>query len=161
MNDQQKLIAGVVLIGVGIVIAVAFLANSNSDDNSPSGSSGNGGSATPGLACTLTASGVGLVAAGLSQGKSAGAIVATVGGPPVVGFACNEAIKAMVNKPREPVELTIEPTSGPTIQELITGSQLAKPPPQVQSTNTCFDWDSLFLFRLCLNGSIGPPTAEQ
>ncbi len=159
MNDQQKVIAGVVLLGVAIVIGIAIAAGDGGGGND--GTSGNGGSPTGDLACTLATSGAGLVAAGLTKGESAGAILASVGGTAAVGFGCKQAIKAMVNQPSEPVDLGIKATDGTTVQETTTGSELAQPPPQSKASNSCFDWGSLVLFRLCLDGAIGPPVASQ
>jgi hypothetical protein len=155
VSDQTKVAAGIAALVAAVVIA--FVVVSDSNDDPGQGDSGGGGGK---LACTLAGSGVALLAEGLSRGRSAGAIVATIGGP-ATGFACNEAIKALVNRPDQPVELNIEQPAGPTVSELITGSQLAQPPPSppsgVPRAIDCLGWNSAFLYRLCVDGTLEPP----
>lgn len=151
MPHQNKFIAGVVLLGIAIAIIVSVARSGDNDGKSPQGD----------LACTLGASGVGLIAAGLSRGESATVIIATVGGPAVAGFACKQMVDTLVEKPEEPVALNIRNGDGSTADTSPTGGQLASPAPTLPSPGPnlidCLRWQSQFLFNLCLEGTIGPP----
>lgn len=159
MKNDQKIIAGVGLVVVAVVIAVVIASSGGGGDD---GDGGGGGGTTGDISCTLGTSGVGLIAAGLSRRQSAGEIVAGVAATTAVGVACKKAINSFVNAPEEPVSLRIEAPDGTTVEQTPTGSELAQPPPSQPTSQPnlvdCFRYHAGFVIRLCLNGTIPPPT---
>lgn len=158
MKDDQKVLAGVGLLVAAVVIAIVIASSSGGDDD---GGGGGGGGTAGDVSCTLATSGVGLIAAGLSRGESAGAIIAGVGATTAVGVGCKQAISSFVNTPDEPVPIQIEVPDGSTVEEAPTASELMAPPPP-EPTNQpsllgCFGYDTSFVIRLCLDGTISPP----
>ena len=156
MKDDQKVIAGAALVAIAVVIGIVIASSGN---NSPENSGGD--ETGRDVSCTLATSGVGLIAAGLSRRQSAGEIIGAVAAGTGVGVACKKAIESFVNTPDEPVPLQIEAPNGTTVEQAPTGVELAQPPPP-QPTNApsldCFRYNGGFLIRLCLNGTIPPPS---
>jgi len=109
----------------------------------------------------LATAGVGAIATGLSRGRSAGEIVATLGGPAVVGYGCRQVIRTLVREPETPVEIGIETDTG-TVPVTPTGEELATPPPEPASNRSrildCFGWGSAFMYQACVDGIIDPPS---
>jgi hypothetical protein len=160
MKGDQKVLAGVGLLVVAVIIAVV-IASSGGGGGDRDGGGGSGGTAGD-VSCTLGTSGVGLIAAGLSRRESAGAIIAGIAATTAVGVACKKAINSFVSTPEQSVPLQIEAPNGTTVEQTPTGSELAQPPPQQPANRPnsldCFRYNSGFVIRLCLNGTIPPPS---
>jgi hypothetical protein len=156
MDDQTRnamVTGGAIAVGiaVAIIIGIAVLGSGGDEDD---------GAAEGDLACTLATAGVGAIATGLSRGRSAGEIVATLGGPAVVGYGCGRVIRTLVREPETPVEIEIETDTG-TTPVTPTGAELAAPPPEPASNGSrlldCLGWDSAFMYQACVDGIIEPP----
>jgi hypothetical protein len=153
VSNQLKVIIG----ALAVVGAIIFLVALNSGDDG-----GDPASDENGLACAIGAGGVGLIVTGLTHGESAAQIIAGLGSGPVANYACKKAVNTLVDSPDTPVSLEIDTQEG-TVPVTPTGNQLAQPgpapPPSAQPTLLdCFRWDSGFLVRACLNGTLPPPT---
>lgn len=145
MKNEQKVIAGGVLVAVAV--GLAFLL------------SGGGNTKT---SCALAASGVGLVADGLARHETAASIVASVSAATAVGAECESAIKTLVAKPESAVKLKIEAPNGATVDREATSEDLTQAPPPQQSAPpnlfNCFKYQGGFLIKLCLDGAIPVPS---
>jgi hypothetical protein len=148
VKGDQKIIAGIAIVAVAIGIGI-YAVNS--------GSKGAGD-----VSCTLSTTGVGLVASGLARNESAGRIIAGVGATTAVGVGCKKAIESFTQAPDEPVTLKITAPNGTATEETPTGSELAQPPPPQPTAQPslldCFNYQGGFVIRLCLQGTIPPPS---
>jgi len=163
MNDNQKILAGIGLLAIAVVVIIALSSGDGGNGNrTGTGSSGSSGPIAGDVSCTLATSAVGLIAAGLSRRQSAGEIIAGVAATTAVGVGCKRVITSLVNAPQTPVPLTIRAPDGTAAQESTTAADLTNPPPSQSAVPSslldCLRYDNAFLVRVCINGTIPPPS---
>lgn len=81
------------------------------------------------LTCRLSAAGLGLVAEGVSKGRTPGEIASRAGLTIAGSTACEEMVAAFVEEPDKEVDVEVDDGAGDSLKESITGSELVIPPP--------------------------------
>jgi hypothetical protein len=132
-KDPKNLLVGgaiVAALGVGMVMLL------DNDD----------------VGCKVTATGVAVIASGLTHGRPTTQIVADA----VAGIGAAEVCAAIIDKmrdePEERVALEVVTSQG-SGEVPVTGLQLTRSAPRT----TCDDWWSAEYQVACANGQLGPP----
>jgi hypothetical protein len=152
MKDNQKVIAGVAVLALVAIFLIA---------GGVGGGGGKGGGGGGATACALTASGVGLIADGLTRHESAGSILTSLGASTAAGVACKEAVETLANNQATPVPLTIR-AGGVTVDREATGAEIARPTSlqasQLADRLACTKYTVSFIVKLCVEGRVSVPS---
>lgn len=133
---RNSIVGGAIVIGLGIGWLVV------------SGDSKTG--------CTVTASGVAIIANGLSHGRGTTQIVVDAAAGAVARGACEALVDRLREEPAEPVALEVETPQG-TGEVSVTGAALAQP---AAVRTSCDDWLTLDYQQACSARQIGPPVID-
>lgn len=130
------------LVGGALVVAIGFGYTALSGDAK--------------IGCKVTASGVAVIANGLTHGRPTTQIVVEATAGVAAAGACEALVDRLKSDPNVPVELSVQTPQG-TGQVSVTASQLTRPPPP---RVTCDDWITPDYQQACFQGSIGPPVID-